>query len=98
MLVLSVLMFGLWGCGKKPYACIYIEGNEDSLYVNRPVVLSGLCSTGADEYNWQINNDSVFFTPRITLRFAAPGEQEVYLLVASGGKSASMIKKITIYP
>ncbi|MBP6731757.1 MAG: hypothetical protein KA149_06850 [Chitinophagales bacterium] len=98
LLVLCVLVFGLWGCGKKPYACIYVEGNEDSLFVNKPVVLSALCSTGADQYNWQINNDSVYFNSRINLRFAAPGQQNIYLLVTSGGKSASMIKKITIKP
>ncbi len=98
LLVSCAVMFGLWGCGSKPYACIIVEGNEDSLHVNQPVTINGLCSSGADQYNWQINLDSVYFDPRITLRFATPGEQEVYLLVTSRGKSASTIKKLVIRP
>ncbi len=96
--VIVVFVIGIWGCGSKPYACIEIEDNGDSIHVNQPISINGYCSSGADEYNWQINLDSVYFTPRITLRFATPGEQDIYLLVTNGGKSAGVTKKFTIYP
>lgn len=93
-----VFLFAIWGCGSKPYACIQIEDNGDTIHVNQPISINGYCSSGAAEYNWQINLDSVYFTPRITLRFATPGEQDIYLLVTNGGKSAGVTKKFTIYP
>ena len=96
--VACVLVAGLESCGNNPYACILIEGSSDSIHVNQPVTFSGLCSSNASSYNWQINLDSVYFTPRITLRFAAPGVQEIYLLVTNGGKSAGLVKKVTVYP
>ncbi len=93
-----VFMMGTWGCGSKPFACIMIEGNADTIHVNQPVTLNGFCSTGADEYNWEVNLDSVYFTPRITLTFATPGEQAIYLLVTNRGKSAGATQKLMIYP
>lgn len=98
LLVFCVVMFGLWGCGSKPYACILVEGNEDSVRVNQPVTLNAFCSSSAKEYNWQINLDSVYFTPRITLTFSQAGEQEIYLLVSNGSKSSSIIKKLVVRP
>lgn len=96
--VLCVLMFSMVGCGSKPFACITVEGNEDSVHVNQPVTISGYCSSNADEYNWQINLDSVYFTPRITLTFTTIGQQDIYLLVSSKGKSAGTVKKLMVYP
>ena len=96
--VIVVLVLAMQGCGSKPYACITVEGNGDSIHVNQPVSINGYCSSNADEYNWQINLDSVYFTPRITIRFPTAGEQEIYLLVSSRGKSAGLVQKITIYP
>ncbi len=93
-----VLLLCIWGCGNRPYACITIEDNGDSIHVNQPISINGYCSSGADQYNWQINLDSVYFTPRITLRFATPGEQDIYLLVTNGSKTAGVTKKFTIYP
>ena len=98
LFVVSVLLLGIWGCGNKPYACIEIEDNGDSIHVNQPISINGYCSSHADQYNWQVNLDSVYFTPRITLRFAAPGEQDIYLLVTSGSKTAGVTRKFTIYP
>ena len=98
LFVVIVFLFGIWGCGSKPYACMQIQDNGDSVHVNQPVTISGYCSSHASEYNWQINLDSVYFTPTITLRFAAPGEQEIYLFVSNQGKSASTSQKLMIYP
>src|SRR3954465_5428396 len=96
--VIVSVVLAIQGCGNKPYACMTIEGNEDSIYVNQPVTISGLCSSNTSEYNWEINLDSVYFTPRITLRFATPGEQEIYLLVTNRGKSAGVTKKLIVHP
>ena len=98
LFVAIVFVLGIQGCGSKPFACITVEGNEDSIHVNQPVSLNGYCSSNAEQYNWEVNLDSVYFTPRITLTFAAPGEQEIYLLVSNNGKSAGTIKKIIVHP
>ncbi len=98
LFVVAAFVLGMESCGSKPYACIEIEDNGDSVHVNQPISINGYCSSHADQYNWQINLDSVYFTPRITLRFATPGEQEIYLFVSNQGKSTSTIKKLTIYP
>lgn len=96
--VVSVLALGFAGCGGNPFACITIEGTADSIHVNEPVVINGYCSTQASQYNWEINGDSIFFEPRITLRFPTPGEQTIYLLVASGRKTSGTSQKIMVYP
>ena len=88
----------LQGCGQKPFACITIEGNQDSIHVHQPVTINGYCSSGANEFNWLINNDSVYFTPRFTIIFNTPGEQEIYLLVSSNKKAAGATKKLIVYP
>jgi hypothetical protein len=98
LLVIIVFVLAIQGCGSKPYACITVEGDEDSIHVNQPVTISGLCSSNASEYNWEINLDSVYFTPRITLTFATTGEQEIYLLVTNRGKSAGVTKKLIVHP
>lgn len=98
LFVVAVFALGTWGCGSKPYACIEIEDNGDSIHVNQPISINGYCSSHAGQYNWQVNLDSVYFTPRITLRFATPGEQDIYLLVTNGSKTAGVTRKFTIYP
>ena len=96
--VVGMLVLGIWGCGSKPYACIEIEDNGDSIHVNQPITINAYCSSHADQYNWQVNLDSVYFNPRITLRFSTPGQQDIYLFVSNQGKQASTSKKLMIYP
>jgi len=96
--IVLVGLLAIEGCGSKPFACIEVEGNGDSIHVNQPVSLNGYCSSRADQYNWEVNLDSVYFTPRITLRFSAPVEQQIYLLVTNQGKSSGTSQKIMIYP
>lgn len=96
--VVGVLALGFTGCGTNPFACITVEGTGDTIHVNQPVVLNAYCSTQASQYNWEINGDSVYFEPRITLRFPTPGEQSVYLLVANGRKTSGTTQKIMVYP
>ncbi|HLP51744.1 MAG TPA: PKD domain-containing protein [Chitinophagales bacterium] len=97
--VMGVLALCFTGCGgSNPFACFQVEGNGDSIHVNEPVVINGYCSSQASQYNWQINDDSVYFTPRITLHFATPGEHTIYLLVTNGRKSSGTSEKIRVYP
>jgi len=93
-----VFLLAIQGCGNKPYACINVESTGDSAFVNRPVTLNAFCSSNVNQYNWQVNLDSVYFTPRITVTFTHTGEQEIYLLVSSGTKSAGITKKLIVYP
>jgi len=96
--VFCAVALGLQSCGGKPFACIKVEGNEDSIHVNQPVTINGYCSSNANEYNWQVDLDSIYFTPRFTISFPTAGEKEIYLFVANRGKSAAAIKKITVRP
>jgi hypothetical protein len=93
-----VFFIALQGCGARPYACMAVESTGDSAFVNRPVSLNAYCSSSADEYYWEINGDSVYFTPRITLTFTHTGVQDIYLLVTNGTKSAGATKKLMVYP
>jgi hypothetical protein len=96
--IAGVFFLFLQGCGSKPYACMAVESTGDSAFVNRPVSLNAFCSTNAGEYNWEINHDSTYFTPRITLTFTHTGEQDIYLLVTKGGKAAGASRKLIVYP
>ena len=96
--VIGMFALGTFGCGSKPFACITVEGNEDSIHVNQPVTFNGFCSSNAEQYNWEVNLDSIYFNPRITLTFTTTGQQEIYLLVSNKGKSAGTIKKIIVRP
>ncbi len=93
-----VLWVALQGCGGKPFACMTVESTGDSAFVNQPISMNAFCSSNANEYNWEINHDSTYFTPRITLTFTHPGEQDIYLLVTNKGKTAGLTRKLIVYP
>lgn len=98
LMVFGVLAVCTQSCGRKPFACIAVEGNQDSIHVNQPVTLNAYCSSGGDEFYWEINSDSVYFVPRFTITFPNAGEQDIYLLVTSGRSTAGASTKLTIYP
>lgn len=99
ILILALVMSAS-SCTQHAFACFTTEPDEDSLHVNQPVIFHAACSTGADAYYWELYNkeDSTFEGQPLTKVFKDTGHVHVFLLITSGGRTASTERDIFIRP
>ena len=95
-----IIALATQSCAKSVYACFSTDMNQDSLHVNRVVTFNANCSSNADEFFWEFNNnpDSTAFGSVTSKTLKDTGSLTVYLLVVSGNKSASTTQTLNVRP
>ena len=95
-----VIALATQSCTKSVFACFSTDMSQDSLHINRVVTFNANCSSNADEFFWEFNNnpDSTYFGSVVTKTLKDTGGLTVYLLVVNGNKSASTTQTLYVKP
>ncbi|UPT66106.1 MAG: PKD domain-containing protein [Sphingobacteriales bacterium JAD_PAG50586_3] len=97
LILLSIPVFLLSACKKKPAACISTDTIQAS--VNEPITFSS-CSDNADRLEWNMGDGNTFTYYTVAYAYTTPGTYIVTLTVFNDNdeNSDEVTKEIIIVP
>ena len=88
----------LTSCKKIVTSCIEVKQKPADIRVGVPIEISGLCSQGAETYQWLVANTYPYTGGTIKHTFDVAGTQEVSLTINGQGEIVSRKIRLNVLP